>query len=78
MEDPVLFLALLVELSSCINHVHCAFTSVEATLTLRIEMSLFKVLYEAVKEESSEDLASYGKQRYTPVIVKDWRLPLLL
>ena len=61
-------MALLLELSICKNHVHCASTSTEATLTLR-EMSLFEVLYEAVEEDSGEDLASYGQQRYTPVIV---------
>ena len=61
-------MALLLELSICKDHAHCASTSTEATLTLR-EMSLFEVLYEAVEEDSGEDLASYGQQRYTPVIV---------
>ena len=32
-------------------------------------MSLFEVLYETIEEDSGEDLASYGLQRYTPVIV---------
>ena len=66
--DPVLFLAILLELSSCKDHVHCASTSAEATLTLR-EMSLSEVFYEAVEEDSGQDLASSGQQRYTPVIV---------
>ena len=53
----VVFLAILLELSSCKDHVHCASTSAEATLTLR-EMSLLEVLYEAVEEDSGEDLAT--------------------
>lgn len=64
LEVPVLFLALLLELSSCKDHVHYASTSAEASLTLR-EMSLLEVLYEAVDEDSGEDLASSGQQRYT-------------
>ena len=67
LEVPVLFLALLLELSSCKDYVHYASTSAEASLTLR-EMSLLEVLYEAVEEDSDEDLASSGQQRYTPVI----------
>lgn len=61
-------MALFPELSSCKDSVHCACASAEATLTLK-EMSLFEVLYEAVEEDSNKDLASYGQQRYTPVIV---------
>ncbi len=64
----MLFHALLLELTGSKDHVIGPSTRTEAVLALRKE-SLLQVLQQTVEQNTGQDLACYGQEGYSSVVI---------
>lgn len=73
----MLFHTLLLELTSSKDHVSAPSTRTEAALALR-EEALLQVLQQTVEQDTGQDLACYGQEEYSSVVITGLAISLPL